>query len=182
MGWEDQSADFGSNTLLTSDQMQKLRDNRLAWTSGNSGAPLIQSAALEDELLTAAKLKLGLQQSLVSSGNSHRHDLDPLPNSAFNDACLTNSKFSFQTTSEYSFGVSIGTYYYPAPGFYMFSVPSFLNSYQGVEILVAGSWRGVSYDEDYQEGFPLFCTGSDARFFVTSDNDADTLAHYFQRF
>lgn len=47
MAWTNLGAAFGYGSKLTSAQMQNLRDNITALANGDSGAPLIQSAAMQ---------------------------------------------------------------------------------------------------------------------------------------
>jgi len=56
MAWVDLSTAFGYGTVLTSAQMQNLWDNITALANGDSGAPDIQTAALDDDVVTRAKL------------------------------------------------------------------------------------------------------------------------------
>jgi hypothetical protein len=49
--WTDLSAAFGYGTKLTSQQMQQLRDNITALAEGASGAPEIERAALEANII-----------------------------------------------------------------------------------------------------------------------------------
>jgi hypothetical protein len=54
--WTDLSGAFGLNTVLTSTQMQQLRDNITAVTEGSSGAPNIVTAAVTSGAITTSKI------------------------------------------------------------------------------------------------------------------------------
>ena len=55
MTWVDLSSAFGFGAVLTSAQMQNLRDNITAQANGDSGAPKQQTAGIADGAITAAK-------------------------------------------------------------------------------------------------------------------------------
>lgn len=56
MAWVDLSGAFSYGSILTSTQMQDLRDNVSAIASGASGAPDIQAAAIASNAVTTAKI------------------------------------------------------------------------------------------------------------------------------
>lgn len=56
MTWVDLSSAFSYGSKLTSTQMQQLRDNITALANGDSGAPEIQTAALNNSAVTTAKI------------------------------------------------------------------------------------------------------------------------------
>ena len=56
MAWVDLAAAFAFGTKLTSAQMQNLRDNLTALANGDSGAPPIQTAAIDDAQVTSVKM------------------------------------------------------------------------------------------------------------------------------
>jgi hypothetical protein len=60
MAWVNLSAAFGYGTILTSTQMQNLRDNLTALANGDSGAPLISEVACDEtESPGICKIKVG---------------------------------------------------------------------------------------------------------------------------
>lgn len=56
MAWTNLSSAFGFGSVLTSTQMQNLRDNLAALAAGDSGAPAIQTAALDGGIVTNDKI------------------------------------------------------------------------------------------------------------------------------
>ena len=67
------NADVDANSPITTSLMTALRDNPTAITEGSSGAPLIQQAALDENVVGGYQLKGGLAGGdttwLVGAGN-----------------------------------------------------------------------------------------------------------------
>jgi len=70
MAWTDLSAAFGFGTILTSTQMQSIRDNIISVADGDTGAPRIVTGAIKG-LSTSSSLATNdskLLASIVASG------------------------------------------------------------------------------------------------------------------
>lgn len=70
MTWTDLSGAFGFGATLTSTQMQNLRDNLAAMAAGDSGAPEVAQAALQNAAVGQAQLKTSTQT--VTAANNAR--------------------------------------------------------------------------------------------------------------
>lgn len=71
MAWVDLSSAFGFGTLLTSSQMQNLRDNITAAFNKDAGAPVLANdyvvtAMIADNQVTTAKLATGEQMTTAN--------------------------------------------------------------------------------------------------------------------
>lgn len=77
MAWVDQSSAFGYGSVLTSTQMQNLRDNLTALANGDTGAPLIQQAAIDTNSVGQSEIKIASSYSDSGTGNAVSFYVNP---------------------------------------------------------------------------------------------------------
>jgi len=71
MTWVDQSSAFGYGSVLTSTQMQNLRDNLAAFAAGDSGAPQITSqGVLASNIVGQAQIKIASSYHDIAPGSA----------------------------------------------------------------------------------------------------------------
>lgn len=102
MTWIDLSSAFAYGSQLTSTQMQQLRDNITALANGDSGAPAIQTAALDSLSITTAKIA----GSAVTTAKIADGDVTE---AKINNGAVTRNKLSTGTSSA-SGSISSGGY------------------------------------------------------------------------
>jgi len=169
MSWVDQSAAFGANTLLTSAQLQALRDNRVAWTFGQSGSPLLQLSAIDTYALTETKCDTGIRHQLVDSGDAHNHDNNQLDWSGISTYAINKNRMSYGMNDVGSQYVGAGGTFYPSSGFFHFAANNLFSNSNVFQILVGSTWEGFSnvtagvgtWQKNF--GFLAWCDGYNMR-------------------
>lgn len=74
MAWTDLSSAFSYGSKLTSAQMQNLRDNITALANGDSGAPRIQTSAVDSGAITVDQMEYNAGDTrLIGGGTSNAY-------------------------------------------------------------------------------------------------------------
>jgi len=148
--WTDLTFAYGS--LLTSTKMTQLDANLDALAEGASGAPKIQTAAIQDSAITGAKLANGA----VTSDKIYT-------NAVASDEINTNGTWNSHT-------VTNGNYYTFTTGVYMVAKRAAYSAATDFQVRLDSSLAWVTINNDYMfivvgnAGFRVYANGSNITF------------------